>query len=138
MQYKVEIFHPNLTSVKIIRDGKILQEELCSGSATFSIMADLEVLSIWFEPWKIKPNLRINDIMINYALAQVDQFDHKLDIKLKDDFMQQYHRTDIDFRIKTVFEGKEIDDYVFDSVIGYGQMHKDILEQIKLLINEKK
>lgn len=134
MQYKIEVSHSDISFVKLIRGENILHEGPCYHSREVSITAADETLSIWFEPWAIKPVIRIDGIMINYALAGIDQFDHKIDFVLDRGFNDRYHHKDIEFRLQTMFADRDIDEYVFDSVIGHGMMHTDILQQIKKLI----
>lgn len=134
MQYKIEVAHPDINFVKLIRDQNILHEGFCKHSTEVSVVAAPETLSVWFEPWTIKPVIRINGIMINYAVAGINQFDHKIDFVLDSDFNDRYHHKDIEFRVKTVFGDRDIDEYVFDSVIGHDRMYQDILQQIKKLI----
>ena len=136
MRYQIEIQHPELTLCKIVRDDEIVEEKLGETLCQFTVAASPDTVSVWFEPWKIKPVIRVNGILINYALAQVDQYDHKIDIVLDSDFVERYRQRDIDFRIKTVFGDRDIDDYVYDSVIGHGRMHQDVLDKIRKIINE--
>lgn len=134
MIYTIVVTHPDISFVKFVRGQQILHESPCCVSTEVPVAAADETLSIWFEPWTIKPVIRIDGVMINYALAGIDHFDHKIDFVLDSNFNHRYHHKDIEFRVKTVFADRHIDEYVFDSVIGHGRMHQDILQQIKKLI----
>lgn len=137
MRYQLEIEHPDMVLCKIIADDRIIEERLSQKCCVFSVAASDSQLSIWFEPWRIKPLVRIDGVLINYALADVDQFDHKIDIILDQNFVSRYRQRDIAYRVKSVFGDRPIDDYVFDSVIGVGEMHQDLLDQIRKIIDAR-
>ena len=137
MEYKVEIEHPKMILCKIVKDTEIFEEKFGHHQCFFAVPASPEIISIWFEPWKIKPIVRVDGIMVNYALAQIHQYDHKIDMVLDCDFVDSYRQRDIEFRVATVFGDRKIDDYIYDSVIGHGYMHQDVLDKINKIIDAK-
>lgn len=135
MIYTLELAHPELVEYKIFVDGKLKQEDQCRGSATIRISATKHKIEIWFSPWKIRPLLRINNILIDTATAGVDVFDHKFDMLLDQDFFQRYHRREIDFRTQAVFGDEVPESGIYDRVIGYGSRHDDLVQKIRSRIN---
>jgi hypothetical protein len=137
MKYQLEIEHRDMVLCKIVLNDKIIDERLSQKCCVFTIVASDSPLSIWFEPWRIKPLVRIDGVLVNYALANIDQFDHKIDLILDQNFVNRYRQRDIDYRVKSVFGKRQIDDYVYDSVIGVGQMNQDLLDRIHEIIDDK-
>jgi hypothetical protein len=137
MKFEIEIFHPQLTRCKLYRGDDLIWEQDCQGRHVFSHRASPDAISLWFEPWRIKPEVRVDGILVDYALAQINQFDHKLDITLDQDFYHSYHEQDIRFRQQSIFQDGEPDPYIYDAVIGVGQMHQDIVDQLREKINAK-
>jgi hypothetical protein len=137
MKFDIEIFHDELTLCKLHWQDQRLWEQSCQGRCEFSVAASPYTVSVWFEPWGIKPVVRVNGIMVDYALAKIDQFDHKIDLVLDHDFYDQYHERDIYYRKAEIFENREPDPYVYDSVIGVGMMHQDLVDQIRRAIDAK-
>lgn len=137
MKFDIEIFHDKLTLCKLYWQDQRVWEQSCPGRCEFSLAASSRTVSVWFEPWGIKPNVRIDGVLIDYALAKIDQFDHKIDLVLGYDFCDRYHERDIQYRKAEIFEDRDSDPYVYDSVIGVGMMHQDLVDQIRRAINAK-
>lgn len=134
--YNVEILHPDLSAYKLFVDDVLVSEGECVKTQMFKNISGK--ISIWYEPWKIYPEIRIDDFLVNYALAEVDVYEHKLDFVLEEDFITQYRANDIASREKAVFDGKgEVDKYIYDAVIGINSDHRDIVESIKKVLNHE-
>jgi hypothetical protein len=87
--------------------------------------ADIE---IFFEPWKIKPLLRVDDHLINYWLADVFQFDHMVRLHWNPEFYQQYQQRSIQSKMEYLGITKQED---IDYYLGINNSHFDIVDQIK-------
>ena len=132
---KIEIDHPDMRVCKLFVNNLLLEEHACEQHQEFIVDLSSAQLSIWFEPWCIKPDIRLDGILVDYALANISQFDHKIDLVLDVNFAQQYHDRDLHYRKLSVFGDRPMDPYVYDAVIGHGDMHQDIVEQIRNIIN---
>jgi hypothetical protein len=136
MKYKIEINHPNLSAYKFFLEEQLIVQDNCKGSVLLNCESSYKRCQIWFEPWGIVPMIRVNNFMIDFALAEIDLFDHKFDIILDDDFFLRYRENDLLFRKKSVFgAGIAHDPYIYDSVIGVGSTHSDIINQIKKVLD---
>ena len=47
-------------------------------------------IKIMLDPYKIKPTVRIDGIMVNYGLAQITPWDHMLELDIPQDFFDRY------------------------------------------------
>jgi len=47
-------------------------------------------IKIKIDPYKIKPTVRIDGILVNYGLAQITPWDHMLELDLQGDFFDRY------------------------------------------------
>ena len=129
--YKVELAHPDLTGYKLFVDEELVSEGACDSTLTIDVPVSKHTVSLWIEPWKIVPKVRINNILVNFALADIHLYDHKLDVVLDKDFFEAYHKRDIDYRIKGLFGEKKPDSSVYDAVIGVGNRHQSVVDEIK-------
>jgi hypothetical protein len=129
--YNLEIAHKDLTGYKLFVGGELKEEGSCKGVVNFNVHPSDDTVEVWIEPWKIKPIVRVDNIMVNYALASISQFDHKLDIVLSSTFFDKYLEKDTKYRIEGIFGDKEPDPIVYDSVIGVGNPHYDLVELIR-------
>lgn len=56
-------------------------------------------INVYFEPWKIKPLIRIDNHLCNYGLANFSQFDHMVQINWSNDFFEKYFHALIQSKI---------------------------------------
>lgn len=47
-------------------------------------------VKIYIKPYKIRPSIRIDEILINYGLAQITPWDHMIEFKIDKNFFQSY------------------------------------------------
>ena len=47
-------------------------------------------LNFYIKPYKIKPLVRINNLLVNYGLAEITPWDHMIEIDLQRDFFDRY------------------------------------------------
>ena len=47
-------------------------------------------LKFYIKPYKIKPLIRINNLLVNYGLAEITPWDHMIEINLEEDFFDRY------------------------------------------------
>lgn len=128
MKYCVEVFHKDLVGYKQFVADDLVSEGSCSGSVMLSFDSQPVTNSVWFEPWGIVPQIRVNNFLVDPGLAGIDLFDHKFDIVLDKDFFTRYRQQDLHYRQESI----DVDDaYIYDSVIGVGNLHKHLVDNIK-------
>jgi hypothetical protein len=132
--FTIEIFHDQLTEYKLFVNEQLISEGMCNRTVELSVPESL--VSIWFYPWKIVPTIRINNFIVNTGLAEIDLYDHKLDVELTNDFYQKYHQNDIASRMDLFYQtdnGKN-NEQLFDEIIGFND-HNDVVKQIKKVLD---
>jgi len=131
----LELYHPELTEYKYFVNDVLISEGLCNCSVVIKINPGPDKISVWFTPWKIKPIVRIDNILVNYSLANICMYDHMLELSVPTDFFDQYHSADINSRIQSVFGNKPIDPALYDLVIGIGKSHTALIDKIRNILN---
>lgn len=127
----IELSHPELTEYKHFANGVLISEGVCNKSVTFQVTPGSDKISLWFFPWKIKPLVRVNNILVNYSLADICIYDHMLEMIIKKDFFDQYHKKDVERRIISVFGNGPVDPMLYDLLIGIGVSHKTLINKIR-------
>jgi hypothetical protein len=72
--------------------------------------------------------------MLDYWLANIQLFDHELKFTITDTFFQDYKNKNIQGRIDSLSESQKDSDHYWDKYIGINNLHPDIVQQIKKLI----
>lgn len=135
MKFTVELEHPELNRVRFVADGIQQSDESIERVWNSSInIVEKTRIELGFWPWKIKPLLRVNGHLVDYGLAQVDQFDHALCFDLQRDFFKEYSEALVRGRVYSQFKDGAIDEKIYDAVIGYGRRHTELIESIKKLV----
>jgi len=128
MNYRLELFHSQLSAYKQFAGTDLICEGTCDGSIILTLPSSNVKNSIWFYPWQIVPKIRVDDFLVDPGLAGIDLFDHKLDVILDDNFFQRYREQDLFYRQQSIGVN---DAYIYDSVIGIGNMHYELVDQIQ-------
>lgn len=135
MKFTVELEHSELNRVRLlINNDQLLDntvERIWTGTVDVTHPIRVEV-NFW--PWKIKPLLRINGHLVDYGIAQVDQFDHALCFNLYRDYFKIYGESLVASRVNSQFKDGHIDEKIYDAVIGHGRRHTALIESIKKLV----
>lgn len=76
---------------KCICNGSVIGETFDKTHHYFDIPKLPQKIELSFEPFKIRPDLRFNKILVNTGVAGVDVYDHKYEITLRDDWLETYH-----------------------------------------------
>ena len=128
MKYRVELFHQDLIGYKQFVNDQLIDEGSCNGSVVLYFDCHSGTNSVWFDPWGIVPQIRVNNFLVDPGLASIDLFDHKFDICLDENFFSQYRQKDLYYRQSSI----DVDDaYIYDSVVGVGNLHKQLVDSIK-------
>lgn len=91
-------------------------------------------VEVFFEPFKLKPIVRLNNFMLNYWLANIVLYDHKLQFEIGKNFYQDYREKDIQGRLGHVQVQGEIPDHVYDKYIGLKNLYPELVQEIRELL----
>lgn len=125
----VSVEHPSITMLRIEVNGKIIKPKTFNNISYFRVL-DKDCVEIFFEPWKICPLVRFGHHLVNYGVAKINQWDHKLDFVVDIDWASKYfEQILIDKKIVVGKSGNK--DLNYDAYIGVDSFHWDIVERIK-------
>lgn len=125
-----------LDYIKIYCDDILVAENHDCNFLKFSTNLALpSKITINFSPFKIKPIVRLNNFMLNFWLADIMLYDHCLKFVVKQTFFQDYKNKDIVGRIAYLPDEQKNVEHFWDKYIGINNMHVDLVNQIKQLIN---
>ena len=124
---KLSVSHPDFVMVRFEINNVVTpyQHENLEYIVDIQQPSDIK---IFFEPWKIKPLLRIDDHLVDYWLANVMQYDHMIQLHWTSDFYREYQQRHIESTIK--YLGLTKQEHI-DYYLGINNSNLDIVEQIK-------
>ena len=64
-------------------------------------------IKIYIKPYKTRPSVRINEILVNYGLAQITPWDHMIELKLDKNFFESYFNRIIQSKMDYLKVSKE-------------------------------
>lgn len=85
-------------------------------------------VNVYFEPWKIKPLIRIDNHLCNYGMANFSQFDHMIEIPWSPNFFEHYFQSIIQSKTKW-FE--KLGEQNIIPKIGIDVEYKDLVSKIQ-------
>ena len=124
---KLSVSHPNLTMVRFESNHEVVEYQQHEREYVVDIDCPATV-EIFFEPWKTKPLVRVDDHLIDYWLADVMQYDHMIQMHWDEDFYVKYQQRNIQSKIEYLGLTKQED---IDYYLGINNSNLDIVEQIK-------
>lgn len=124
---KLSVSHKDITMVRFEINGSIVEHKKTDQLYIININDSCDI-EVFFEPWGIKPLIRIDDHLIDYYLANVMQFEHMVKFTWADDFYDSYQ--DRNIKAKIDYLGITMQEEV-DFFIGINNSNKDIVDQIK-------
>ena len=134
MNYIEIALHNNIEHIKIIANHQLISEAYNCSALTAVIDTLPACVEVEFQPFKIKPIVRYNNFMLDYWLANIQLFDHKLEFTITDTFFQDYKNKNIQGRIDSLSDSQKGVDHYWDKYIGINNLHPSIVQQIKQLI----
>lgn len=134
----IEIAHvANFDHVKIYINTQLVTEQYNCASVACDIPHEFPfTVSVEFFPFKIKPIVRYNNFMLDYWLADIVLQDHKLELSIKETFYQDYKNKNINGRIASLPMEQQNIEHFWDKYIGINNLHPDLIDEIKHLINK--
>lgn len=124
---KISVSHPDITMVRFEINNQVVEHKTQDRKYTIEIEQPA-IIKIFFEPWKTKPLVRIDDHLIDYWLANVMQYDHMIQFQWTDNFYSEYQQRNIQSKIEYLGLTKQED---IDYYLGINNSNLDIVEQIK-------
>ena len=85
-------------------------------------------VNVYFEPWKIKPLIRIDNHLCDYGLASFSQFDHMIELQWAPNFFEHYFQAIIQSKTKW-FE--KLGEQNIIPKIGIDVEYKDLVSKIQ-------
>lgn len=100
MVKQIQLTHKEKFSCEYKVNDKLIKKSLDAQEHVFTVISLPSHIKINIKPYKIKPIIRIDGIMVNYGLAEITPWDHMLEFKLDIDFFNRYFANIIESKIK--------------------------------------
>jgi len=102
---------------KLLSNYSIKSEDICVNNEAGVFLLPAKI-KIEFTPHGLKPLLRINDILVNYWLADVTQYDHMLEFTISNDFWVKYYNKETQNQINFANTNYKNDPMAIDKYVG--------------------
>ena len=128
---KIELYEKNVSfSCNFYCNGKLIAHSKKNSKHIFYLDNCPAHIKIEIDPYKVKPLIRFNDVLVNYGLARITPWDHMLEFNIPENFF--------DFYFKNIIESKQqylkiTSEQVFKK-IGYRQNYQYLIEEIEKVI----
>lgn len=134
----IEVEYPSeFDLVKIYINTRLAVERKDCRRAEFSFDNKLPVhIAVEFFPYKIKPIVRFDGFLLDYWLANIQLWDHRLEFTVNNTFYQDYKDKNIAGRIASLLPEQQSVEHFWDKFIGINNLHPSLTEEIKKLINK--
>lgn len=103
------------------------------------IITDIDLpgkIRVEFEPYKCQPIVRLDNIMLNYWLADIVLYDHCLEFQVEEDFFVRYRNKDIQGRMNHIPDIEKKGQHYFDKYIGINNLYPEIIQDIRKLLEK--
>ena len=131
----ISVQHPDITMFRCEVNSETVKHKLIKGNYYFLAPADSQV-NVYFEPWKIEPVVRFNHHMVNYALAEIDQFDHMLEFRANINYLDRYFANQIEYKKKFLNITNDNKSLLMDQFVGVEVDYSEIEKLIDNKLNE--
>lgn len=125
---KIELYEKNISfSCSFYCNEKLISHSKENNKHIFYLDNCPAHIKIEINPYKIKPLIRFNDVLVNYGLARITPWNHMLEFNISENFF--------DFYFKNIIESKQqylkiASEEVFKK-IGYRQNYQHLIEEIE-------
>ena len=124
MVKQIKLTHNEKFSCEYMINDRLVTKSLDLKEHVFPVQELPCKIKINLNPYKVKPIVRMDDIMVNYGLAKITPWDHMLEFDLDVDFFDQYFTNIIESKRQYLDIGKD-------------EIHKKIgLEDLSKLVDE--
>jgi hypothetical protein len=127
----VSVEHKSLTMLRVEINSNVVKTKIKNNIHYFKAYEN-DVVEIFFEPWKILPLIRFGNHLVNYGIAQINQWDHKLDFKVDLEWDDHYFNTIVANK-KEYIQSKGHENTLLseDAYLGVNSYHGDMVKQIE-------
>jgi hypothetical protein len=129
-EFKIELIYNTIFDVECHIDNALFLKSKNKFQHLFKIKKNNIKVEFFINPQKIKPLIRINGFLVNYGLAKITPWDHKIEMFLDQYFYENYSKNIIESKKKYLGILDECSSK-FDNFIGYNSYHFDIVNTIK-------
>jgi hypothetical protein len=113
-------------SCEIFSNEKLIHKFGRSNLHEFQINELPDHIKIYINPYKLKPIIRFDGMMVNYGLAGITPWDHMLEINLQENFFDRY----FDNIITSKQQYLNVDTKTINEKLGLVQL-TDLINKIK-------
>jgi len=121
----VSVEHPSITMLRIEVNGKIIKSKTFNNISYFRVV-DQDKVDIFFEPWKICPLIRFGHHLVNYGVAKINQWDHKLDFIADINWADKYFEQIMQNKKEHLGSTGN-----YDAYLGIDSFHWDIVRRVE-------
>tara|TARA_R110000803_G_scaffold30552_1_gene68827 strand:- start:29 stop:421 length:393 start_codon:yes stop_codon:yes gene_type:complete len=100
MVKQIKLTNSEKFSCEYIVNDRLISKSLDSKEHIFSVKELPCKVKINMNPYKVKPIVRIDDIMVNYGLAKITPWDHMLEFELDSNFFDRYFANIVESKIQ--------------------------------------
>jgi len=127
----VSIACDDISMLRVEVNGRITKTKKIKNNYYFKA-PHLSNIEVFFEPWSIKPLVRFNHHLVNYGLAEINQFDHKISFQCNVNYLDLYFINQIKAKKEYL---KPLSKTNIDRFVGFGIDYSDIEEEIMRKLN---
>ena len=107
MVKQIKLTHNEEFSCEYVVNDRLVSTSVDSKEHVFSVQELPCKIKINLNPYKVKPIVRIDNIMVNYGLAKITPWDHMLEFDLDLNFFDHYFTNIIESKRQNLDIGKE-------------------------------
>jgi hypothetical protein len=119
--------HPNLTMIRFELNGSVIEHYQQQQEFCVDINCDGNI-EIFFEPWKTKPLVRVNNHLLDYWCADMQLYDHMVGVKWDSEFYYRYQEKIVQGKIDYLNLKTQED---IDYYLGINNSNLDLVSQLK-------
>jgi len=128
----ISVEHPSISMLRVEINGVVAKHKTIKGLHYFVANNNSKV-EVFFEPWGIKPIVRFNHHLVNYALAKIDQYDHVISFIADITYLDDYFKKNIEFKEKFLCYDEKNYNLIKDQFVGigvdYSKQEQEILKK---------
>ena len=130
MVNQIKITDEQKFSCEYMVNGKLISKSPEKTVHEFDVVELPCKVQIMLNPYKIKPTVRIDDIMVNYGLAEITPWDHMIEFTIGDNFQQEYFQAIIDAKKTYLKKNGDTVPSDMEYFVGINNLHPEIIESI--------
>jgi hypothetical protein len=130
----ISVTNSTITMIRFEHNGIVLPHVLDDKLVYCCEVASAGIVEIFFEPWGIKPMLRIDNHLLDYWNADVMQFDHMVQLQWDEEFYNKYWKRIMNAKVEYLNLKSQED---IDYFVGVNNLNPEIVEKIKKILHEK-